>query len=112
MKKILCFVFTATLLATTIAPPALSQIRGGRRPNAEARIRAEARQEERDKAQEELKTATYELETLAKVLVAEVAKSDEYTTSIQILEASGRIEELAKQIEELAKTINRRAQGR
>ena len=70
------------------------------------------RQEQRDKAQEELRTATSELATLAKVLVDEVAESDGYTTSMQILEASDRIEELAKQIEELAKTINRRAQGR
>ncbi len=110
MKKILCFVLTATLLAT--AAPSLSQIRGGRRPDAEARNRAQARQEERDKRQEELKTATAELETLTKILVDEVAAADGYTMSIQILEASGRIEELAKEIEDLAKTINRRAQGR
>ena len=112
MKKILSSVFIATLLASALALPTLSQIRGGRRSETEARIRAEARQERRDEAQEELKTAANELETLAKVLVDEVAASDGYTTSMQILEASGRIEELAKQIEELAKTINRRARGR
>ena len=112
MKKTLYLVFTATVLATAIAAPTLSQIRGGRRPEAEARVRAEARQERRDEAQEELRTATNELETLTKVLVDEVAESDGYTTSLQLLEASGRIEELAKQIEELAKTIKRRAQGR
>jgi peptidoglycan hydrolase CwlO-like protein len=112
MKKTLCFVFTATLLASALSLPTLSQIRGGRRPEAEARNRAEARQQRRDDIQEELKAATNSLETLTKVLVGEVAESDGYTTSMQILEASGRIEELAKLIEELAKTINRRARGR
>ncbi len=112
MKQTLYVVFAATLLATAIAAPTLSQIRGGRRSEAQDRIRAEARQERRDEVQEELRAATDELETLAKVLVDEVAESDGYTTSMEILEASGRIEELAKQIEELAKTINRRARGR
>ena len=112
MKQTLYIVVVATFLATVVAEPTLSQIRGGRRSEAENRIRAEAREQRRDEVQKQLRTATDELEILAKVLVDEVAESDGYTTSMEILEASGRIEELAKQIEDLAKTINRRARGR
>ena len=112
MKKTLCFAFATALFASTISPAAFSQVRGGRRPEAEARIRAETQRERRIEIQEELEAATEELEGLTKVLVEEVAEIDGYTISLQVLEASDRIEELAKQIEELAKTINRRAQGR
>jgi len=112
MKQTLYVMLAATFLATAIAEPTLSQTRGGRRSEAENRIQAEAREQRRNEVQEQLRTATDELEILAKVLVDEVAEADSYTTSMEILEASGRIEELAKQIEELAKTINRRARGR
>ncbi len=112
MKKTLCFAFAAVLLTSALTPAASSQIRGGRRSDAQARVRAEIQRERRVEIQEELEAATSELEGLTKVLVEEVAEIDGYTISLQVLEASDRIEVLAKQIEELAKTINRRAQGR
>ncbi len=112
MKKTLCFAFATAILVSALAPTAFSQVRGGRRPEAEARVRAEAQRERRIEIQEQLETATAELEGLTKILVEEVAEIDGYTISLQVLEASDRIEDLARQIEDLAKTINRRAQGR
>ncbi len=76
-----------------------------------AKMRIQAEQERRERHHEELKTATDELAQLTKVLVDEVAKVDEYTMSLPILEASEKIKDLAKKIEDLAKTINRRAKG-
>ena len=109
MKKTLCFTFVLACLAAG-SVPSVSQSRGQRDIRARAEIEAE--RERRDRIQEELKAATEELAALTGVLLEEVAQVDGYTLSMEILESSNRIEELAKQIEEIARTINRRAQGR
>jgi hypothetical protein len=109
MNKALTFVFVLGLLITG-AHPYLSQ--SNRRQDIRARAQARAQAERRDRIQEELKAAVEELATLTEALTEEVAKADGYTVSLQILESSERIEELAQEIEEIARTINRRAQGR
>ena len=109
MKNIRYLSVTSVVLLSLMAAPAASQFGGP--PDMRAKMRIQAEQERRERQHEELKTATDELAKLTKVLVDEVAKVDEHTMSLQILEASDKIEDLAKKIEELAKTINRRAKG-